>query len=53
MTIQDLIKHCEIRLEYLAQQKFHNIQLANSDMVNKLDVEIFQTEQTLNTLKSS
>ena len=53
MTISDLIKQCEIRLDYLKVQKLYNTQLANFDLVNKLDVEIFQTEQTLDKLKRS
>ena len=53
MTIQDLIKQVEIRLEYLKNSKTTNIQIGNYDMVNKLDIEILETEQTIETLKGN
>jgi hypothetical protein len=53
MTIQEVISHVEIRLDYLKNFKTANIQIGNSEMVNKLDIEILETEQTLETLKSS
>jgi hypothetical protein len=53
MTIEKLIQQCEIRLDYLKNLRLSNIQLNNQDMVNKIDTEIMETEQTLNTLKSS
>lgn len=53
MTIAKLIEQCEIRLEYLKSVKFSNIQLDNSELVNKLDVEILEMEETLNKLKNT
>ena len=51
MTIEKLITQCEIRLEYLKSQKYSNTQLGNSDIVNKLDTEILEIEETINRLK--
>ena len=50
MTIQELIIQVEIRLEYLKRLKVSNIELNNQKIVNSLDIEIIETEQTLNTL---
>jgi hypothetical protein len=52
MTIDILINQCEIRLEYLKSQKHSNIQLSNLDLVNKIDIEIIQVEQTIEKLKN-
>jgi hypothetical protein len=53
MTINDLIKYCEIRLEFLKNQKTTYIQLNDYDMVNKIEIQIFESEVTLNQLKNS
>jgi hypothetical protein len=53
MTIQELIKQIEIRLEYLKNLKVSYIQLDNTEMVLKTEQDINETEQTLNTLKNS
>ena len=53
MTISELIQQCEIRLDYLKALRVSNIQLNNQEMVNKLDVEIMQTEQTIIKLKDN
>ena len=53
MTIQELILQVEIRLEYLNNLRISNIQLNNTEMILKIETEIFETEQTLNTLKNN
>jgi hypothetical protein len=52
MTIIDLTKQCEIRLEYLKSMRYSCIQLNNIEMVNRIDLEIIQIEQTIDNLKS-
>jgi len=51
MTITTIIQQCEIRLEYLRSIKISNIQLGNNDLVNRLDVEILELEETINKLR--
>lgn len=51
MTIPDLINQCKIRLDYLKSAKISNIQLGNNDLVNKIDVEILEVEQTISKLE--
>jgi hypothetical protein len=51
MTLEKLIKQCETRLDYLKSQRHSFIQLDNSDMVNKLDTEILEMEETMSKLK--
>lgn len=53
MTIEKLIQQCEIRLDYLKRLKVSNIELNNQEIVNSLDIEIMETEQTLNTLMNT
>jgi hypothetical protein len=53
MTIQELIKDVEIRLDYLKSLRTSYIQLYNTEMVLKTEQDINETEQTLNTLKNS
>jgi hypothetical protein len=53
MTIQELIEQCEIRLNYLKSARISYIQLNNLEMVTKLDVEILETESTIQTLMNS
>ena len=53
MTIQKLILQVEMRLEYLKNLRISNIQLNNTEMILKIETEIFETEQTLNTLKNN
>jgi len=53
MTIQELIKDVEIRLDYLKSLRTSYIQLDNTEMVLKTEQDINETEQTLNTLKNS
>jgi hypothetical protein len=53
MTIYDLIRYCEIRLEFLKNQKTTYIQLNEYDMVNKIEMQILESEITLNQLKNS
>lgn len=53
MTIQDLVDQLQIRLDYLKVARLSNIQLNRLEMVVKLDVEILETEQTIQTLKNS
>ena len=52
MTINDLIKQCEVRLDYLKTVKISYTQLGDHEMVTKIDLEILEVEQTLNTLKA-
>jgi len=52
MTINDLINYCETRLEFLKTLKISYIQLGEYDMVNKIDAQILETENTLVQLKS-
>ena len=53
MTLQELINNVEIRLDYLKSIRLSKIQLNDQEIVNQLDVEILETEQTLQTLKNS
>jgi hypothetical protein len=53
MTIQELIKQCEIRLKYLKDVKVSYIQQNNTEMVLKIETEISDTEQTIEKLKNS
>jgi hypothetical protein len=53
MTIPELIKICQIRLDYLSLQKNSYIQLGDFDTANKIDVEILDTQNTLNFLKTN
>jgi len=53
MTISDLIKYCEIRIDFLSNSKLTYIQLADYEMVNKIELEITQTQNTLDILKNS
>lgn len=52
MTILALIKQCETRLNYLVALKNSNVQLENHDIVNKIDSEILQLEDTISKLKN-
>jgi hypothetical protein len=52
MTIKELINQCEIRLNYLKNYRKTNIELGNTELVNTLDIEILQTQETLETLKT-
>ena len=51
MTIKELINQCETRLNYLKNYRKTNIELGNTELVNSLDIEILQTQETLETLK--
>lgn len=53
MTIQDLIKQCEIRLDYLKSAKLSNTQLQNNQVVDKIDMEILEVQETISKLKDS
>lgn len=53
MTIEELIKDVEIRLDYLKTLRTSYIQLGNTAMVLKIEQDISETEQTLNTLKNT
>lgn len=53
MTIDSIIQQCEIRLDYLRSVRISNIQLGNNDLVNRLDVEILELEETINKLKEN
>lgn len=53
MTIKELIKQVELRLEYLKNSRIYNIQLNNAEMVLKIETEIAETEQTLSVLTNS
>ena len=53
MTINDLIKYCEIRLDFLKNQKITYIQLGDYEMINKIELQILESEITLNQLKNS
>jgi hypothetical protein len=53
MTIQELIEQCEIRLNYLKSVRISNIELNNLEMVARLDIDILETEQTIEILKNS
>ena len=52
MTILALIKQCEIRMSYLNALKNSNIQLENYDIVNKIDAEILELQDTIDKLKN-
>jgi hypothetical protein len=51
MTVQQLLNQCEVRLDYLKNLRLSNVQLDNQVMVNKLDLQIMETEQTIEKLK--
>lgn len=53
MTIAKLIEQCEIRLEFLKASKFSYTQLAEYEMVTKIELEILEMEQTIATLKGN
>jgi hypothetical protein len=52
MTIEKLIAQCETRLNYLKNYRKTNIELGNTELANSLDIEILQTQETLETLKT-
>lgn len=52
MTVEELISQCELRLEYLKSSRVSNIQLGNNDIVNKIDIDILETENTIIKLKN-
>ena len=52
MTIQELIRFCEIRINYLETEKLSHIQLGNLVKVAEIDNEISSTNSTLVSLKS-
>jgi hypothetical protein len=53
MTIQELIKQCEIRLDYLKSMKTYYTQQNNTEMVLKTETEIAETQQTIEKLKNN
>jgi hypothetical protein len=53
MTIPELIKFCEIRVDFLHSQKNSYIQLGDLAIVNKIEVEISDTQKTIDTLKAN
>lgn len=52
MTINDLINFCETRLDFLKTLKISYIQLGDYEMLNKIEAQILETENTLNQLKN-
>lgn len=52
MTIQELIRFCEIRINHLQSEKLTYIQLGNLDKVSEIENEISTTESTMVALKS-
>jgi hypothetical protein len=52
MTIQELIRFCEIRINHLETEKLSYIQLGNLVKVAEIDNEIATTNSTLVSLKS-
>jgi hypothetical protein len=50
--IQKLIKQCETRLNYLKSYRNSNIELGNDEIVNKVDTEIIEIEETIEKLKT-
>jgi hypothetical protein len=52
MTIKELIKQCEIRLNYLIGMKNYYVQQNNTEMVLITETEISETEQTIEKLKN-
>jgi nucleoid-associated protein YejK len=53
MTIQKLIEQLNIRLNYLKSARISYIELNNLEIVARLDIEILETEQTIEILKNS
>jgi hypothetical protein len=51
MTIQELIRFCEIRINHLETEKLSHIQLGNLVKVAEIDNEIATTNSTLVSLK--
>ena len=52
MTILAIIKQCEIRMSFLNALKNSNIELENYDLVNKIDAEILELQDTIDKLKN-
>ena len=53
MTIPELIKFCEIRIDFLYSQKNSFIQLGDLTSVSKIENEILDTQKTIDTLKAN
>jgi hypothetical protein len=53
MTIPELIKFCEIRIDFLYSQKNSFIQLGDLTSVSKIENEISDTQKTIDTLKAN
>jgi hypothetical protein len=52
MTIQDLLKYCDIRVNYLNNLRDSYIKLGDFIQVAKIENEISQTQQTIDSIKS-
>lgn len=51
MTIPELIKFCEIRIDFLYSQKNSYIQLGDLVSVSRIEIEILDAQKTIDTLK--
>jgi hypothetical protein len=53
MSIPELIKFCEIRIDFLHSQKNSYIQLGDLTTVSTIDIQILDTQKTIDTLKAN
>lgn len=51
MTIQELIDLAQSRINYLNSQKSATIQMGNATELIRIDMELLQTQETLNALQ--
>lgn len=52
MTIPELITACERRIAYLKSVRGSAVALGDMAQVDRVDIEISQTQETLNKLKT-
>lgn len=53
MKIEEIIFILENRIKSLAQQRDNAIMSGNLELVNQIDIEVTETQNTLDRLKSS
>lgn len=53
MKIEEIIFILENRIKALQQQRDNAVMSGNLDLVNQIDIELTETQNTLNTIKSA
>ena len=53
MTIPELISFCQTRVDFLYSQKNSYIQLGDLVSVSRIEIEILDTQKTIDTLKAN